>query len=283
MSWPDEVPRTLDEVQAVVETIDPKLPSARFAAESALASLVASVEGVPLWALWSPSMPDEVGVAATLWSEDPELFQASLAEAAAFELGTVKLKIGHRPPDAERAALELVRSVLPDAELRLDANRSIPTDELARRLEALVPFGPAFIEEPCELDAALAFADPPFPFAIDESLAPDPEARLEAALASDAFGAVVLKPTLLGGLQRCWTLAARAREAGRRVIVTHCLEGAIARAAAAHLALAIGQDAAGLGDHPALEPLSDGLFVGWIDLAWIEPPEMPGLGLEVVW
>jgi hypothetical protein len=38
-----------------------------------------------------------------------------------------------------------------------------------------------------------------------------------------------------------------------------------------------------LGDHPALAALSDGLTVGWIDEAWIEAPELPGLGLEIAW
>ena len=53
------------------------------------------------------------------------------------------------------------------------------------------------------------------------------------------------------------------------------MEGIIARCAAAHLALALGGRAAGLGEHPALALLSDGLMAGWIDLAWIEPPERP--------
>ncbi len=283
VEWPTRAPRTLAEVHAVVETIDPMLPSARFAAETALASMVASVHDAPLWSLWVESAPDQIGVAATLWSDDPEALQASVAEAAAFEVRTVKVKIGRQHRDTELAILEMVRHALPHAELRLDANRSIPPEELPARLDELAGFSPSFLEEPSDLASTLAQSEPPFALAIDESLWPDPEAQLEEALGCDGVGVVVLKPTLLGGLNRCWMLANRARAAGRRVVISHCLEGAIARAAAAHLALALGDEAAGLGDHPALDALSDGLLVGWIDLAWIDTPEMPGLGLELVW
>ena len=59
------------------------------------------------------------------------------------------------------------------------------------------------------------------------------------------------------------------------------MEGPIARAAIAHLALALGGEAAGLGEHPGLLPLSDGLCTPWIEPTQIDPPELPGLGLEL--
>ena len=283
VEWPRKPPESLDEIAAIVERIDPALPSARFAAETALASMLASRRGRPLWALYTDETPEELPIAQNLWGESLESLHASAAEAAAYELQVVKLKVG-RAREEDRARLDLVRELLPNAELRLDANGSFAPDALEERVAELSAYAPSFLEEPMPLDAVLATrVRPAFPFAVDESLAPDPEARLSRALEHDAIGVVVLKPTLLGGLARCRELARRARQAGRAVVISHLLEGAIARAAAAHLALALGGEAAGLGDHPALDPLSDGLSASWIDLAWIVPPDVPGLGLELVW
>lgn len=284
VEWPDRLPASLDEVRMVVERIDPGLPSARFAAETALASMLAAALDRPLWSMWAGEHASELPIALNLWGEDLDSVHAAAAEAAAYDIGTVKLKVGRADREEERAILELVRRLLPRAELRLDANGSFPRDALEQRVNELRAYGPVFLEEPAPLDVVLAAAyEPPFPFAIDESLAPDPDATLARALDCSAIGVVVLKPTLLGGLARCWELARRAREADRVVVISHLLEGTIARAAAAHLALAIGGAAAGLGDHPALDPLSDGLLAGWIDLGWITPPDMPGLGLELAW
>ncbi len=284
VAWPDRVPASLEEVGEIVARIDTGLPSARFAAETALTSMLASALDRPLFGMWVDEPAGAVPIAQNLWGEDLESVHASAAEAAAYELGTVKLKVGRPDREAERAMIELVRRLLPRAELRLDANGAIAPDVLEERLEELSAYDPAFLEEPAPLDAVLALRTAlPFPLAVDESLAADTDARLARALAHDAVGVVVLKPTLLGGLSRCWELARRAKEAGRSVVVSHLLEGTIARAAAAHLALALGGPAAGLGDHPALDPLSDGLLASWIDLAWIEPPAAAGLGLELVW
>ena len=66
-----------------------------------------------------------------------------------------------------------------------------------------------------------------------------------------------LKPMLLGGLLRALELARRAMQRGLRVIVTTSLDGAIARAGAAHLAAAVlaqgPQPAAGLATGRLLE------------------------------
>lgn len=283
VAWPDRAPTSIADVRAIVDTIDANVPSARFAAETALMSLMASTLGVPLWALFQDEA-SELPVATALLANDLSSLEAAAKEAAALGVQAVKVKVGRTDTQTERALLTIVRDALPEAELRLDANGSIDPRALDERLAELADFHPAFIEEPMPLPAMLAHRTPaPFPFAVDESLAGDAEAHLEKALACDAIGAVVLKPTLLGGLGACWQLAQKARRAGRKVVVSHLLEGVIARAAAAHLAVVIGPDAAGLGEHPALDPLSDGLHAGWIDAAWIEPPETPGLGLDVVW
>jgi o-succinylbenzoate synthase len=284
VEWPEEPLLELDEIARVVESVDPGVPSARFAVETALTSLAASVEGLPMWAMWCREV-SELPIAATLWGADVDSVLQSAREAAAYEVLAVKLKIGQVGEWREQDLLRKVREIVGPVDLRLDANQSLDPDTLEAQLEAFVPHDPAFLEEPCDLERVLELEEAPFPLAVDESLVgDDTEATLERALSHDPIGVVVLKPSLLGGLERCRRLAERAREAGRAVVVSHLMEGTIARAGAAHLALALGGElAAGLGDHPALLALSDGLTAGWIDLAWIEPPEAPGLGLELAW
>jgi len=278
--WPEQAPTSLAGVARVVARIDEAVPSARFAAETALLSLWTSRLGMPLWAAWAEEV-SEIPIAATLWGSDDRQLVETARELAAYQVPAVKVKIG-RAAALDEWLLEAVRGVLPEAELRLDANGALEPDELDERLAVLSEFYPAFLEEPCALAVIEERAEVPFPMAVDETLAgPDGDAIFERALACEHVGAVVLKPTLLGGLGRCHALARRAKDQGLRAIVSHALEGPIARAACAHLALALGPEAAGLGDHPALEPLSDGLCTPWIDLAWIAPPEEPGLGLEL--
>jgi len=280
LAWPDEPPRRTTEIARIIAQISPSLPSARFAAETALASLMTSKLGVPLFTMWTDRVA-EVPIASGLWGMDDHALVAAAREAAAYGVPAVKVKIG-RSSALDLGLLHAVREVLPHTELRLDANGTLDPDTLDERLAELAPFSPSFLEEPCAFEHLETRGSNPIPFALDESLArPDGDDVLARALTCDAMKVVVLKPTLLGGLTRCWILAQKARDAGRRVVISHLMEGPISRAAAAHLALALGPEAAGLGDHPALAPLADGLTTPWIDSCWISPPELPGLGLEL--
>ena len=288
MRWPQTPPQTWAEIREVVQAIPRRLPAARFAAESALGSLAAAIRGVPMHALWEEEV-SALPVALGLFAADGFGVRRLAREAAVRGAQAVKVKVGTLPQNVEDELLRDVRSIVGDVELRLDANGCLDTEDLPRALERFAELNVSFLEEPCALEHIEALSDVPFPLAVDESLAPDPERRLERALACPHVGAIVLKPTLLGGLARCHRLARVAREAGRRVVVSHLLEGCIARAAHGHLALAIAasgpppHDAAGLGVHAALAPLSGGVRVGWIDGAWIEVPAQPGLGLELAW
>ncbi|MBX3269173.1 MAG: hypothetical protein KF729_02860 [Sandaracinaceae bacterium] len=280
VAWPTRAPRSLRSIARVVGQIDPRLPSARFAAETALLSLWTSQLGVPLWTIWADRV-ESLPVAVTLWGSSEGDLVESAREAVALGADVVKVKIG-RPGAFDGWLLDTVRSLLPDAELRLDANGALEPAELPARLEALHVYRPRFLEEPAPLDVVTSLDAVPFPLAVDESLAgPRGHVALGRSLRCAHIDTVVLKPSLLGGLGRCATLAARARAAGRRVVLSHLMEGPIARAAIAHLALALGGEAPGLGEHPGLLPLSDGLCTPWIEPTYIDPPELPGLGLEL--
>lgn len=237
-----------------IEELPIASPSARFAAESALYSWLAASRGLPLFRLFA-ERADRMPLALAIWDD-------VLPDGAE----VVKVKIGM--PD-DHARLERVRRTFPNAELRLDANRAFGAG-VEDRLRALAPFDPAFVEEPAPLEHLFGVRAP-FALAIDESVA-----ELDRALGCDAIRVVVIKPTLYG-LVRSLEIARRARAAGREVVISHALEGEIARASCAHLALAIGGRAPGLGAHPALRALSGDFRAPFIHALHVDPPERPGL------
>jgi L-alanine-DL-glutamate epimerase-like enolase superfamily enzyme len=73
-------------------------------------------------------------------------------------------------------------------------------------------------------------------------------------LRAAGVAALVLKPTLLGGLSPCQKLASAAAEAGIASVVSHTLEGPLGAMGAAVLALSLGpgRPADGLSPHAGL-------------------------------
>lgn len=246
-----------------VESACAALPgAARFAAESALLSLAADRRGVPLWRLLGEAR-EAMPIASALFDDEPPDAHAP----------ALKVKVGARPLDEEMHWLRGLRVAIGERPLRLDANRAVPESELLARLDAWATVGPEMVEEPSTMQAIEALPRCPVPLAADESLVDD----AERALGWPHLAALVLKPARLG-LIGALRLAARAD--ARAVVISHLLDGPIARAACAHLALVVGTSAAGLGEHPFLAPLGRGLHVPWIDAHTIRRPREPGLGVH---
>jgi O-succinylbenzoate synthase len=196
----------------------------------------------------------------------------------AFAAGIRCLKIKLGPTDDLARVFEIAEAA-PGAVLRIDANRSWPRAEVAPRLAALADLPIDYVEEPCP-GAHLLLSEPlATRLALDESLATLGHDELRAALASHALAAVVLKPTLLGGLSVVLGLADLARRSGVAAIVSHGLEGPVGTAACVELALALGgTHAAGLAAHPALT--SWRVEVAQLAPDHVHPVATAGLGFE---
>ncbi len=235
-----------------LDGIETDLPSARFAAETALLDLLGKRDGVPAWRLLGghgTRIPLNALVSSV---EDAK-------RAARRGIRTLKAKLG--------APLDEIREALPGVALRLDANGRLSPEE-ARALPAWLEY----VEQPCRSLQGLSLAAT---IAADESVIEEPEVALSVARV------LVLKPTLLGGWRATIAMAERAFAAGIDVVVTHALEGPIARAACASIALALPRPprACGLDAHAGLRawpPMS----APWIGDAWIDPHLAPGLGLQ---
>jgi o-succinylbenzoate---CoA ligase len=232
-------------------------PSARFALETALFDLEGQRRGLSVAAcLGVCGAYDVVPVNGLLFAAPTETLAARAAALAAQGYTAIKIKL--RAPDEEGFARELaalheVRERLPSPfEIRLDANAAWTEDEARRRLAALAPIAPSFVEQPVAADRLHLLGPCEVPWAADESLA-HPE-LVEPLLASPGCAAFVLKPPILGGLLRARELAVRAQERGIGVVVTHLFDGPVAMAAAAELALSLPRPplACGLAPHEGL-------------------------------
>jgi L-Ala-D/L-Glu epimerase len=177
--------------------------------------------------------------------------------AAARGIQTVKVKVG---VDHERtlATLRAIREALPDIAMRVDANQTWPLAEVETRLAAMRDLRLEYVEEPAVGLAPTLRAPLPVPIALDESLAGEERGRwFEQALASGAVAAIVLKPTVIGGIHVCRRLAAAAAAREIAVNITHTLEGPVASAACCELARALSlKGAVGLDRHAVLRTWS---------------------------
>ena len=243
--------------------LDVPSPSARFALETAMLSARAAAEGRTLAdvlatnsAVEGRARADILTRGPAVWLpcavvvDDPESARAAVAAGARY----LKIKVG---PTGDLDRVIAIHHAAPHAMLRIDANRTWSRALTRPLLHALADLPIDFVEEPCP-DAHELLSEPlPCMIALDESLVALTDDQLAVALRSNGLAALVLKPTVLGGLHACLALAARAAAAGKDGVVTHALEGPIGTAACAELALAIagrtGSDLpAGLAPHAAL-------------------------------
>ncbi len=220
------------------------LPSVRFGLEVAFVSLSRQTEGkataelgffeggVPVNGLLAGPREQVLGDARRLRDEG---YQA------------VKLKVGTRPVVKDVELTREVRTIIGDGvELRLDANRSWSLEqatEFGRDVEAI---GVEYIEEPLHDPTLLRalFDATGIAVALDESLL---ELRPDGLEERPEVGAVVLKPTLLGGIAKAREWVTKALDLNVRPIISSCFESGVGLLALAALAWSSTGDAVPAG------------------------------------
>jgi o-succinylbenzoate synthase len=207
-------------------------------------------------------------------------------EAVRAGFGTLKIKVGARETAIDAGRLEAIRSeVSGDVELRVDANGAWSPSEARLAIGAFQDaetIDLEYVEQPLAPGNLSGHADlrARAEIALDESLA---ERSIGDVVEAGAADVVVLKPMALGGVDRAWTAAKRAREAGIDPVVTTTIDGVVARTAAVHLAAGLGIDrACGLATADRLEtdlaPDPAGVSGGRISV-----PRAAGNGVSVAW
>lgn len=226
-------------------------PSIQFAVEGAVVELLANMRSE--------------AVVQVLGGEDETVALNALITDAASDLGAeanrlrergfraVKLKVGRRSVrgDAKRVRT-LAKALGTEVALRLDANRAWTLDEAVIFARALddVPF--AYVEEPLLDPTRLPdlVNQTGLPIAIDETTR---EGQPETLSDDLPLRAVVLKPTLLGGIaaSRRWARWARRRNADP--VVSASYESGVGLRMLGALAASLSDAPAGLSTYAALE------------------------------
>ena len=216
---------TLDEAQAALmawthewrEGADPSLPdvpSVAFGISCALAEL-------------DGCLPDAANYrAAPLCSGDPDELFALLSGMPGEKVA--KIKVGLYEAVRDGMVVNLLLEAIPDLHLRLDANRAwtpLRAQQFAKYVNPAYRNRIAFLEEPCKTrDDSRAFArETGIAIAWDESLR---EAGFTFA-AEPGVGAVVIKPTLTGSLDKVREQVAAAHAAGLTAVISSSIESSL--------------------------------------------------------
>ncbi|MBA2442417.1 MAG: o-succinylbenzoate synthase [Rubrobacter sp.] len=220
-------------------------PSARFAFELALCGLGAASRKELLPGVVSPGSRSRVPLNGLLsGSREEVLPEAGRLREAGYR--AVKLKVGRRSVEDDVGLVRELGGLLGNAvSLRLDANRAWSPGEAYEFARGVAGVELEYVEEPLADPALLpGFAkDSGLPVALDESLVGlAPERLGEHGYAA----ALVLKPTLLGGISRTLELADRGMELGMVPVVSSAFETGIGTLGLVALAAGIGEAPAGL-------------------------------------
>ncbi|QCR18492.1 o-succinylbenzoate synthase [Agrococcus sp. SGAir0287] len=260
-------------------------PFLEYEPDEAAAWLAAAIEDA-----WEPrpaAVRDRIPVNATLPAVAPSEVAGVLARYDGCR--TVKVKVAERGQTLEDdvARVREVRTLLPDARIRVDANGGWNVDEAESAVRALERLDLEYVEQPCATVPELAELRARIhrlgvPVAADESVrkATDPM----AVVAAGAADVLVVKTQPLGGVRRALAIVA---EAGLPAVVSSALDTSVGLSQGAALAAALpelpfdcglGTAALLVEDVAApLRPVDGGIPVSRVDadehrLAWHAAP-----------
>ncbi|MFC7177501.1 mandelate racemase/muconate lactonizing enzyme family protein [Halosegnis marinus] len=236
---------SLDECRAALESadggeLDTLPPAARHGVSLALLDGAARDAGLPLYRHFGrDERVESVPVNATVGDAATETAVERVRDSVDAGFPAVKLKVGARPLGTDLDRVRAVRDACPDVELRLDANGAWTRAEAAEAFAALDALDVAYVEQPLPAGDLAGHADlrrHETGVALDEGLY---EHGVDAALDAGAADTWILKPMAMGGPDVALEAAVLARGAGIDPVVTTTIDGAVARAAAVHVAAAL--------------------------------------------
>lgn len=188
-----------------------ELPSVAFGISCALAEF----EG---------TLPQDANYrAAPLCNGDPDDLILSLNDMEGEKVA--KIKVGLYEAVRDGIVVNLLLEAIPDLKLRLDANRSwtpAKAEGFAKYVNPQWRDRIAFLEEPCKTpEESLAFAQATgINIAWDETVRDDGfEVKLQPGVTT-----IVIKPTLVGSLERCQMLVKQAHALGLDAIISSSIE-----------------------------------------------------------
>lgn len=147
---------------------------------------------------------------------------------------SVKVKVAQESLEDELQLIHQILAIRPKLRLRLDANRGFSLEQAIEFAACLPLESIEYIEEPCQnpQDNGTFYQAIEMPWALDESLnQPDYQFEMQPGLT-----ALIIKPTLLGSLEKLQGLIETAGEHGVRAILSSSLEASLGIEAISRLA-----------------------------------------------
>ena len=217
------MPRSAREVfQLVSEAVPANLPSVRFGLETALIDLLHGGRRLLFPSVMRPEFTP-LPINGLVWMGDPAFMQRQIDEKLAQGFRCLKLKIGAISFDDELRLLTGIRKRYSSeaVTLRVDANGAFSAAEAMKKLKQLAKLNVHSIEQPIAPGQTKAMTtlcrESPVPIALDEELI-GWHAREERTQLLDTIQPqyIILKPTLLGGIEAVddWVLLAEDRGIG---------------------------------------------------------------------
>ncbi len=206
-------------------------PALQFAVETALLDLQKGGKRELFPSVFTTGQKS-IPINGLLWMGDVEFMQKQLEEKTKQGFQCIKMKVGAIDSKAEFELLQQIRNQYPNCILRIDANGAFTPENALEHLEKFATLKMHSIEQPIKQgqwkEMAKLCEKSPLPIALDEELIGISE-RLEkvALLETIKPQYIILKPSLLGGLQASeeWIELAEERKIGWWV--TSALEGNI--------------------------------------------------------
>lgn len=202
-------------------------PSVRTGVEMALLNLLALHIDTSLAALLASRYQATIPLNGLL-SGSMENIDSGAKHLLAEGYRTFKIKVGRLPMEQEIAMVRHVRKAIGTTiSLRLDANRSWTLQTALRFGESVAECGIEYIEEPlAEPEHLREFVQQTgIPIALDESLA---ASVLPPELDASYIRAVVLKPAVIGGIERTMEYIRLARQCGVDTVLSSAFETGVA-------------------------------------------------------
>jgi o-succinylbenzoate synthase len=195
-------------------------PAVRFAWETALLDLENGGEGIIVPSSFTDSQKG-IPINGLIWMSEPDEMLKQVDEKVAAGYTCIKLKIGAHDFGIELLVLRRIRRKYGNSiELRLDVNGAFTPGNAFQKLTQLSEFSIHSIEQPIKqgqwAEMASLCKNSPIPIALDEELIGVYEDKRIQLLDEIKPQYIILKPSLIGGLQKAdeWISLAEKRDIG---------------------------------------------------------------------
>jgi o-succinylbenzoate synthase len=210
-------------------------PAVRFGIEMAVLNLIAHTRNLPLCRIIGEPYHDYITVSGLLQGNEKEVLKQA-EELIQQGFSGLKLKVGSKDLDEDIHKVHaLTQKYGEKALLHVDANQAWNLEMAKKFGESVGCASIDYIEEPFKNieDIPEFYADTTIPVALDESLM---ALSIDEVKSIEGVDLLILKPAILGGIEKIWEITSRARTVGLTSVVSSTFESGIGILALANIA-----------------------------------------------